>query len=259
MLLSEQLEQFRLYQNQAQSVIRIMVAIGLLVTAIIGARQFTTGVSSDILGLIVSIIEGGRQGQLTHPELTRKTLMMAIYFAILIPGLVLSSFALSLSVLFGDGPLPIEAKLSEASSGTIKDWVIENHERLYEIENQSSMIFFQIWALFPILIFAAFLVFVALFESLQGMLFGGIIGLLFIIAPTLYYLQIAISGIIKTDSASIFDRINGGFQAFADEFRSGINPTIKIAIILFWGIYWDLAVDITIRAYWLLTTNVVAI
>jgi len=252
-LLSEQFETHRRLREQAQSIIRMVIAGVGVIVALVGYRLYP---EFQLPSRTLNIASGAVQFNGLLESIAENSLFIAAILAIATFGLLLSAVTKSIDVLAGDGSIPISrhktieieasSQFSDEADRKMVEWILTNDTRLVEAERQVEQSFTHIWAALGLGFTAIFLTIAALLGSLR--MIGLVHTALVVIGPivAIYYLKDTVLTLMRT---AVDADLRSGFSAARDvyldtHFHRGVGPTMKIAFILFYGIYFRYSLNI---------------
>jgi hypothetical protein len=253
-LLSEQFETHRRLREQAQSIIRMVIAGVGVIVALIGYRLYP---EFQLPSRTLNIAGGAVQFNGILESMAENSLFTAAILATATFGLLLSAVTKSIDVLAGDGPIPlsrhktieteVSIDFSDGANGKMVEWILANDTRLVEAERQVEQSFTHIWAALGLGFTAALLTIAALLGSLRmiGLIHTALVVIGSLVA--IYYLKDAVLTLVRT---ALETGLRSGFTAAGDvyfdtHFHRGVGPTMKIAFILFYGVYFRYSLNIS--------------
>lgn len=252
-LLGEQFETHRRLREQAQSIIRMVIAGVGVIVAVIGYRLYP---DFQPPSQALSIAGGAVQFNGMLERLAENSLFVASLLALAAFGLLFSAVMKSIDVLASDGPVPVSREktitadvspeFGDGAGGRVVEWILTNDTRLVEAERQVEQSFSQVGVAFGFGLTALLLAVAALVGSVRIM--GFCHTALVVIGPivAIYYLKEVVLVFLRTGWN---DGLRSGLSAASDAyfdtyFHRGVGPTMKVALILFYGIYFRYSVVI---------------
>jgi hypothetical protein len=246
LLLNQQIETHHRLREQAQSLIRMVIAGVGVIVALIGYKLFP---DFQLPSRTLTIAGGAVQFNGLLQGMAEDSILVASLFGITALGLLFNAVMKSISVLIDDGPMPISRhktldrmvspRFSDEAQGSLGSWILTNDVRIVEAERQVEQSFTLIWASFGMGIAALLLTGAALIGSLT--LMGLIHTLLVVLGPVgaVLYFKDTILTFVNTIRE---DGLRSGFSAAMNVYydtlmHRGAGPNVTILLILFYGIY----------------------
>jgi len=230
----------------------VIAGVGVIV-ALIGYRLYP---EFQLPSRTLSIAGGAVQFNGLLESVAENSLFVAALLAIAAFGLLFSAIMKSIDVLTGDSLVPlsrnktldedVSTEFGDGAGGKIVEWVLTNDTRLVEAERQVEQSFTHIWAAFGLGFTAVFLTVSALLGSFR--MLGLTHTALVVIGPivAIYYLKDTGLTLIRTGcDDGLRSGLNAAGEVYFDTYlHRGIGPTMKVTLILFYGIYFRYSLNI---------------
>lgn len=255
LLLTEQFETHRRLREQAQSIIRMIIAGTGIIIALLGYKLYPEFV---LPSRTLTIAGGAVEFHGMLQSMAENSLYVAALFAVLGLGLLFSAIVKSIKVLTSDSPVPLSrrktvdrestSEITDDTGDTLRGWILTNDNRIVEAEREVEQSYTHIWACFVAGFIALFLTAAALLGSLK--MIGLIHTALVIIGPSvaIYYLKDTLTTFLRTTLAK---GLKSGISAAGDVYEDtyihqGVDPNMKVAFIIFYGAYLQYSVNIAV-------------
>lgn len=245
-LLGEQFETHRRLREQAQSIIRMVIAGVGVVVALAGYRLYP---EFQLPSRTLTIADGAVQFNGLLESIAENSLFVATLLVMTAFGLLFSAVVKSIDVLANDGPVPLSRnktpaedgspEFDDGASGKIVEWILTNDTRLVEAERLVEQSFTHIWAAFALGFTAVLLAVSVLVGSLRmlGLIHTGLV----MIGPAvaIYYSKDSVLEFLSTGrDDGLRSGLNAAGKVFFDSYlHRGIGPIMKMVLILFYGVY----------------------
>lgn len=252
LLLTEQFETHRRLREQAQSIIRMVISGVGIIVALLGYKLYP---EFHLPSRTITATGGNLQFNGLLQSMAENSLFVAVLFITLAVGLLFFAVMKSIAVLSSDGPVPVSrhkspdreptTQFTDGTDGKLAEWILTNDFRLVEAERQVEQSYTHVWASFFAGTVAVALGTTALVGWLPGM--GAIHFLLIVGGPIVlvYYVKDSLVTLVTTmRGAGIRSAFSDTLHVFHDTMHHrGLDATMKVALIIFYGVYFDYSLN----------------
>lgn len=243
MLLSEQFEEHRRLREQAQNLIRTFVAAATVVAGIFSYALYRdVSLSLDQTSVTGALLRIGSP----YPQMIENTVMMVIFFLVVMGGLLFMAFMDAVNVQRDKGTLPLtrhkEVEQSnpnpfKVDKNSVKGWILQNDRRIVETDRGVQQAYAHLNAAIVSSVLVLFLAFGSISGSVKllGLIHLGL--LVFAVAVAFHYLSAPIMVFIRSVHAQgVQSAIKEALPHYVDSMEhKGIGFNAKISLLILSG------------------------